>query len=91
MGAWRLACRETVDSTRRLSPLTALEARGQPGPKEVEIIASADIALKPQPRRATKDPVFVMFVAPLCPPGIAREFVIRGFPHWLISIIEYKP
>jgi len=76
-------------SSRLHPPLVT--SRGQPSPKQVGIIASADIAVKPKPRRATEDLALVMCVVPLCPPGIAREFISRGFPYWLLSIIEYKP
>jgi hypothetical protein len=57
----------------------------------VQIIASADIALKPQTRGATKDLSLVILVVPFCPPGTGREIGSQDVRIGLLSIIEYKP
>ena len=52
----------------------AAEARGQPRPKEIEIIVSAVTARSARARRATEDRSLVMLVVPLWSPGMAPEF-----------------
>jgi hypothetical protein len=73
------ACREAAGATCRSSSRLASEARGQPSPKELEIIAIADIALKPQALGATEDLLLAILVVPLFPPGIPAGLHQPGF------------
>jgi hypothetical protein len=57
------------------------------------MIATADIALKPQARGATEDLSLVILVVPLFPPGIPAGLHQPGFPYWLPfghQFINYK-
>ena len=61
----------------------AADARGQPIPKEIEIIVSAVIA-----RGAIEDRSLVILVVPLCPPGMSQAFISQDFRFGLLASIK---
>jgi hypothetical protein len=73
------ACREAAGAACRLLSREAAEACGQPRPKKMEIIASAVTARSARARRATEDRSIVILVVPLCPSGMAPEFICQGY------------
>jgi hypothetical protein len=81
-GVYRPAWRGAVDATCRPSSRLGSEARAQQSPKDVEIIAIADIALKPDALGAAEDLSLVITVVP---PLSARN--TRGTSPARISVL----
>jgi hypothetical protein len=66
----------------------AADARGQPIPKEIEIIVSAVIARSARARGAIEDRSLVILVVPLCPPGMSQAFISQDFRFGLLASIK---
>ena len=82
------ACREAAGAACRLLFREAADARGQPRPKEIEIIVSAVIARSARARGAIEDRSLVILAVPLCPPGMSQAFISQDFRFGLLANIK---
>jgi hypothetical protein len=73
----------------RLPSCEAAEARGQPEPKEIEIIASAVTARSARAWSATEDRSLVMLVVPFCPSRMTREFISPDYRFGFLATIKH--
>jgi len=88
-GAPGPACGEAAGAACSLPSCEAAEARGQPGPKEIEIIASAVTVRSARVRIAAEDHSLVMLGIPFCPSRMAREFISQDYRFGFLATIKH--